>query len=112
MQGIYARIREEDPEIFSLFHTSPPLREDIEYKLYQQDGKQLKVELRTQKRIVEIAREMRGFHGPNHGTCDLNKALSENNGNWHIDGAHLSEEAEKIWAYLLIDKLKAGITES
>lgn len=78
-----------------------------------EDGQESKRLWREQKRIAEIASVIREFEGPNVGICDLYKALSERDGNWHIDDVHLSDDAEEIWADLEIDELETnGITGS
>ncbi|KIV98306.1 uncharacterized protein PV09_09848 [Verruconis gallopava] len=107
IRAIINRIKEEDPDIFILLNTPPPLRVDIEYKAYEvEKGRSEQKILREQVRIAEIADLIREFKGPKVGICDLFKAFSEKDGNWYVDDAHLSEDAEDIWATMVLCELR------
>ncbi|OCK78461.1 hypothetical protein K432DRAFT_394767 [Lepidopterella palustris CBS 459.81] len=114
LRDILNTIVNEDPNVFTLLNTSPPIRDDLEYKLFMgEDGQESKRLWREQKRIAEIASVIREFKGHNVGICDSHKALSERDDNWHIDDVHLRDDAEEIWADLAIDELETnGITGS
>lgn len=100
MREIVKTIRDYQPGIHIILITPPPIREDKEFK----DGSIL----REQTRIAAIAETIRGIEEPLVSICDLNRSLSERKSeNWHDDDAHLSNEAEQIWADLLIRQLEA-----
>lgn len=108
IQGIIDTITKEDPNIYILLSTPPPIRDNPEYKIYVENGQESRKVWREQERIAQIARVVRGFAGPNVGICDLFKELSERPGKWHIDQVHLTDSAEEVWADLVIKELEAG----
>jgi lysophospholipase L1-like esterase len=107
MRNIYHTVTSLDPSTFILFNTPPPLRDDIEYKTHKENGVEVKRTLRIQERVAEIANVIREFRAPNCGICDLHKALLGREGNWHVDPAHLSDDAEEIWVDLVLAAMEA-----
>lgn len=101
-------LAKQDSNIFIILNTPPPILEDLEYKIVVDDGHESKILWREQKRIAEIAAVIREFKGPNVGICDLYKTFSEEKGKWHSDSVHLSDDAEEVWAKLIIEELGAN----